>query len=115
MSYEVSFHRELREQWNEAQLTAHNKAHESGLEGVSGVSITVSMETDCPHPHPTGLLTQEVRLQQGGGHLHLHCEAGVLQIPLKDGSERPANNPSLIAGAYPSLTKEWTLSCSVTH
>lgn len=52
MSYEVSFHRELREQWDEAHLTAHNKAQASGPEGVGVVSIMVLRGTDLlPHIH----------------------------------------------------------------
>lgn len=52
MSYEVSFHRELGEQWDEAHLTAHNKAQASGPEGVGVVSIMVLRGTDLlPHIH----------------------------------------------------------------
>ena len=40
------------EQWDEAQLTAHNEAHASGLEGVDVVSISELMETGLlPHIH----------------------------------------------------------------
>lgn len=52
MSCEVSFYQELTDQWDEAQLTAYNKAHASRLEGVDVVSISVLMEMGLlPHIH----------------------------------------------------------------
>lgn len=94
------FHRELGEPRGEAQLAAHNRSPHKWAwrcrcgehRGARGNGFAP------PYPGLAGLLTQDVRLQQDGSYLHLRCEVGVSQIPLKDRIKCGCEQ-SLVAGA----------------